>query len=192
MNLNNTKYVVLSVMGPHAGEDEAKIYQRKSLDIDKTGMTFWLMRSNQAKPDAVQQMCKAAKSESADIYCYFIDPSSRMGASPTKCAESADAYSHDNIVWSEFPSSLGPVTGRIDKGAYALVFNQIRLSKFNIDLWDYSNYFKQTNPIIFRQGGSTVCSVQKDSSAHPMKIQSNVRVVRAVARLTAPYAVWLK
>jgi len=190
MNLNNTKYVILSVMGPHAGEDEAKIYQRKILDIDNTGMTFWLVRSNQAKPDAVQQMCKVAKSESSDIYCYLIDPSSR--ASPTKYAESAKAYSQDKITWRDFPSSLGPVTGRIDKGAYALVFSEIKLSNFNIDLWNYSNYFKQIEPIIFRQGGSTVCSIQKDSRAHPKKMQSNLRVVRAVARLTEPYEVWLK
>lgn len=48
------KHIVLSVMGPHAGEDEGAIFARKIADIKAVFRTFWLYLSPLARPDHVQ------------------------------------------------------------------------------------------------------------------------------------------
>ena len=51
MNLLNeakkADYVFISVMGPHAQESEKEIFDRKAVDIDKSGESFWVSRINQ-------------------------------------------------------------------------------------------------------------------------------------------------
>jgi hypothetical protein len=36
---------IVSVMGDHAGEDSDAIFNRKKADIERLGVTYWLMRS---------------------------------------------------------------------------------------------------------------------------------------------------
>jgi hypothetical protein len=192
MSSESARFLIFSVIGPHAGEDQEAIFNRKARDIDRTGTTFWLIRSYEAKPNIVQRLCWTARQESSNSYCYFIEPSSRMGASPTKCAYAATCYSQDSINWTSLPRGLTPVTGRIDNGAYALVFNQIDLCNSIIDLWDYANFVDPSDPIRLRQGASTICAVKEDTSTHPKRMRKNKRVVTAVAKLAEPFAVWLR
>jgi hypothetical protein len=53
----DSKYLIISVIGPHAHETENTIFKRKIEDINKVGKTFWLTKSHQSKPDMVQQFC---------------------------------------------------------------------------------------------------------------------------------------
>lgn len=176
-------------MGPHAGESEDDIFKRKIEDIDRTGLTFWLIRSYQAKPNMVQAMCKEAKN---DVYAIFVEASSIGGAKPTKTAESAKGYSEDRIAWKNMPEGLGPVTGRISSNAFALLFNQLQLTDGEIDLWDYADFFSQDEPLKIYQGASTMCAVKKDMSSHANRIKSNHRRIVAVGKLCEPFCVWLK
>ena len=57
LQASNEKYIVISVMGPHAGESEDEIFQRKIGDISKIGLSLWLIKSHQAKPNMVQDIC---------------------------------------------------------------------------------------------------------------------------------------
>ena len=70
-------YCVISVMGAHANEGSETIFGRKMQDIDKTGTTYWLMRSPKARPPEVQDICKTTTS-----YVIFIEPASRGGGAP--------------------------------------------------------------------------------------------------------------
>ena len=63
LQTSKEKFIVISIMGPHAGESEDEIFQRKIDDISKIGLTFWLIRSHQAKPNMVQEICQSAKKE---------------------------------------------------------------------------------------------------------------------------------
>lgn len=193
LQATNGKYIVISVMGPHAGESEDEIFQRKIGDIKKIGHTFWLIKSFQAKPNMVQQICQIAKKENIEVYCDFIEASSREGATPTKEASSAESFSADGKRWEDFPKGLSPVTGKIDRNAYALVFNQLELVRAKrIDLWDYANYFEQDYPVRIFQGGSTLCGVKKDMKTHKNRINAHIRKVVALGKLCAPFCVWLK
>jgi len=191
-NILNEKYIVISVMGPHAGESEDKIFKRKIEDINRIGKTFWLIKSYQAKPDMVQRICENAKTENKNVFCVFINASSVGGATPTKIASSAKSYSKDRITWNNLPMKLSPVTGKIDRNTYALILNYLDLLNDKIDLWYYAHFFNQEQPLKILQGGSTLCAIKKDMSNYNNKIKSRYREIIAIGKLCEPFCVWLR
>jgi hypothetical protein len=192
VNVLDIKYVVISVMGPHAGESENEIFNRKIQDIHNIGLTFWLMKSHRAKPELVQELCLKANAENTGSYCVFIEASSKRGAVPTKSVSSAESYSKDNLTWVALPQGLSPVTGKIDKNAYALVFNRLELVNESIDLWSYADFFNQNNPLKIIQGASTICAIKKDVANDIEKIKSRYRRVVAIGKLCEPFCVYLR
>ena len=188
-----SEYAVLSVMGPHAGEDATAIFGRKIADVQKVGKTFWLIHSYKARPDMVQRICAIASREGTSVPCYFLAPSSQGGASPTLHCVSANEYSTDNINWHALPLGLSPVTGQIKRTACALVFGELHVDATStLDLWQYSDGLDQGQPIMIRQGASTICAFQKDMTHHAARMKSHIRRVVAVGVLAKPYAVWLQ
>lgn len=187
-----SKYAVFSVMGSHAGESESEIFTRKIQDVGLVGITFWLIKSHKAKPEMVQNLCKAARTDNANTYCVFIEASSSKGAIPTKTAEHATNYSADSCTWKPLPIGLTPVTGKIDKAAFALVFDKLEMTDGTADLWRYADFFNQSNPLRIAQGASTICAIEKEMRSHPDKIKSPVRRVIALGRLCEPYCVYLQ
>ncbi|MFA6132806.1 MAG: hypothetical protein WC869_02175 [Phycisphaerae bacterium] len=186
-------FAVLSVMGPHAGEDAGTIFKRKIDDTRRVGKTFWLVRSYKAKPLMVQNICREAGGKAMRVHCLFIEPSSKGGAIPTKSSSAACEYSADRLKWLSLPRSLGPVTGLMNAGACALVFDKLVLQKHTtVDLWEFADFDDPCTPVVIRQGASTICAVRKDMSSHPDRMKGNVRRLIAVGRLAEPYAVWLK
>jgi hypothetical protein len=63
---------VISVMGPHAGEDADVIFGRKIDDCASVGRTFWVAKSPKARPAQVRAVCAPGWG-----YVIFVDPSSR-------------------------------------------------------------------------------------------------------------------
>jgi len=192
VNIPDIKYVIISVMGQHAGESENEIFNRKIQDIYDVGFTFWLMKSHKAKPNMVQELCLKADAENSKSYCIFIEPSSRGGATPTKSSSSATKYSKDNLTWDFLPQKLSPVTGKMDNNSYALVFDQLERVNGVIDLWSYADFFNQNNPLKIIRGASTICAIKKDMSNHTGKIKSRCRGVIAVGKLCEPFCVYLR
>ena len=196
VQIDSIKYLVISVMDPHAGESEDVIFSRKIMDIENVGITFWLVRSHKATPDKVQELCKKAKSETADCYFVVVEPSSNRGASPTKTASAAKVYSKDGKNWLPLPKGLTPVTGYISpygKGAYGIILDNLELvDDAVIDLWDYADFFDQDKPITIKIGESTICAIKKDMSKHSGKIKTHLRRVIAIGKLHDPYCVYLR
>jgi hypothetical protein len=187
------EYNVVSVMGPHAGEDSDAIFARKIADIRNAGRTFWVIRSHKAKPDMIQTIGSAIRGNSGEPLCAFLAPSAPGGAVPTKTSSAATEYSADRSEWQSLPAGITPVTGQITQSACALVFDQIVLCESSmLDLWQYADFFNPDQPVKIRQGASTVGVVCKDTFAHPDRMKSHIRQVIAVGRLTEPFAVWLK
>lgn len=187
------KYAIISIIGPHAGETNAEIFQRKIEDISRVGNTFWLIRSFCAKPDMIHDICRQAMKEENRLYCYFIEPSSFGGATPTKTCYPAQMFSADKTRWFLLPKGLTPVTGKIDRNAYALVFDDLRLSSGTLDLWSYVNYFDPSLPLKIKQGGSTICAIKRpDHQPVNEGMKSRFRNIIAIGRLCDPFGVWLK
>ena len=123
---------VLSVMGSHAGEQAVAIFGRKIADCGAVGRTFWVARSPVAQPPQVQELCVAG-----GAYVVFVEPSSVGGARPTVAAECAREYSPDRVCWLPLPSGLGPVSGKMDRGATALVLGDLSVDVGGVvDLWE--------------------------------------------------------
>jgi len=192
--MQNSRYAIISVIGPHAGEDENEIFKRKMSDIEVVGRTFWLIKSHKAKPNMVQAVCKQAQKEDHNVPCIFIQPFSLSGSTPTKISDSAKKFSTDNLMWSVLPSGLSPVTGKIKGSAYALIFNRLQLKQGVLDLWAYADFLDPSKPLKIMQGGSTICALKMDTSSFPdaKKIKSRFRGIVAVGNMQEPYAVWLK
>ena len=189
---SHDEYVIISVMGSHAGESENEIFSRKIQDTRKVGKTFWLTRSRQTKPLMVQSICKEADRKGSKVSTIFIEASSIGGALPTSSAHATTHYSADRKKWENLPIELTPVTGKIDSGAYALIFDKLELSQGTINLWKYADFFDQNSPIKISQGASTLCAVKKDMSSKSDKIKSRYRRIVAIGTLCPPYGVWLK
>jgi hypothetical protein len=86
------QFVFLSVIGPHAGESENEIFERKMKDIETVGVTYWLTRSHGAKPGMVQDICREALIHQNEVNCFFIEPSKRGGAVPTSALIKATSF----------------------------------------------------------------------------------------------------
>lgn len=184
------KYVLLTVIGSHAGESEAEIFDRKKREIIDTGKSFWLIKSFKAKTEDIQKFCKCALNESEDVFCIFMEASRKGGSQPTKTSSVASQFSSDNIHWSDIPKGI-KVTGKIDKKTTALVLESLEMNnedEAKIDLWNYSDFLDELKPIRFTQGASSICAIKKYNKG----MRSRYRKIVAFGKLTKPFAVWLK
>lgn len=175
-------------MGDHAGEGVDAIFDRKTADIDRTGKTFWLMKSPKARPAQVQEICGAIPA-----YMIFVEPATKGGARPTTTADEAMEYSADGKSWHRLPEGITPVTGKLDTRAAALVFDIMTTDvSGKLDLWAYADFSDAQKPLKFILGCSTICAVRKDTTLHSARMKSRYRKIVAVARLAEPYCVWLR
>ena len=186
------RFVIISVVGPHAGESIRKIFARKTEEIQNTGLTFWLYKSYNANPQDVQQLCKEALEESFTPLCLFIEASSKGGAQATKNVDTATKFSQDGREWQKIPQGV-LVTGSV-KNSFALVFDQLRVveKRAFLDLWNYSKFDSPGSAVQIRRGGSTLCCEKTPSKRDTKKMASNTRRILAVGRLAPPFGVWLK
>jgi hypothetical protein len=185
----SASHCIISVMGDHAGEDVATIFNRKIADVRKVKQTLWLIKSPKATPALVQKLCQHKHS-----YVLFIEPSAHGCAHPTKTAERAIEFSKDGSVWSKLPVGIGPVTGKLDTRAYALVIDALETVHKNVkmDIWCYADFVQPDKPVKMILGCSTICAIKKDMKAHPDKMKSRYRGIIAIARLAEPYCVWVR
>ena len=68
---------------------------------------------------------KQAHTEGEDVYCLFINASTKNGARRTLHDSQASCVSADGIEWRKLDEGL-KVTGKIDKAATVLVFDRLR------------------------------------------------------------------
>lgn len=187
-NRMSSKYLILSVIGSHAGEGIKEIFDRKQEEIDKTGKSFWLVQSYKARPEQVQYICKKADELGQPIYCAFINPAQAGGANPTIDSNPANYFSLDSKEWTDIPVGI-KTTGKVNRNSTALVFDRLDISgaDVEVDLWDYSE-FGTNDPVKLILGASTICCEKKPSEG----LKSRFRKIVGIGRLVPPYGVWLK
>lgn len=172
--------LIMSVMGPHAGESEAEIFKRKQEDIKACGLTYWLCRSPGTKPDKAQAFLSSAPS-----FVLFLSPMRARGARPTTVCDRATCVSNDGKSWYEISNKIGPVTGKLTKGAYVFALSEISLCDKMIEMDSFCD--EDDSPIWFGLGYSTALA-QKTS----MEYKAKQRHVVAVAQTLAPHSLWVR
>lgn len=180
-----TERIILSVVGPHAGESETAIFTRKRADLISCGATYWLCRSPAARPDRVKAFLSTSSS-----FVIFLAPAHPSGARPTTSNECVSEISPDGAYWFKPPSSLSPITGNLSKGAYALALSEISLCDGDVDLWSF--LLPNEAPVKFKLGASTVLAMKGDAAENPVRMKSRVRRAVAVARTLPPHSVWVR
>jgi hypothetical protein len=184
----DAKYLIISVMGPYAGEREQAIFKRKIGEIEENGFTFWHHQSNKANPKNVQRLGTNAKSENELIYFILIKTGSRTSGQDTKKSNQATKFStRKKGPYKPIPSTIYVETGF---RRYALVIRDLRLASGELNLWDYSDYFTK-GPVLSGRGASTLCTIKKSSRDSEKKMKSNIREIVAIAEVIEPYSVWL-
>lgn len=152
---------IISVMGDHAGEGVDEIFERKIVDIERTGRTFWLMKSPKARPAQVHKICRPTPA-----YTIFVEPATKGGARPTTRDDAAREYSGDGNMWHRLPECISPVTGKLDSGAAALIFDMMTtVVRGTIDLCGYGDFSVPQKSLKFILGCSTACAIQKDMTS---------------------------
>ncbi len=191
-SFSKQKYVVISVIGPHADESEEEILERKRKEIKEIGNSFWLHKSYNAKPDIVQNLCKEALKERNAPICIFIQASSKKGAQATKQGDRMREFSVDRKQWKRIPAGI-LVTGS-PKNAFIMIFNKLDLIKEKkcLDLWNYSLFGFPGKAIKIALGASTICCLKESSKDDPNKMKSNLRKVVAIGKLAYPFAAWVR
>jgi len=179
---------LITVVGEHAGEPVDRIVPRKQADIASLGVTFWVIKSRQARPAAVTQMCQGCVG-----YVFFIVPSVPGGAKATKVSDEACEYSPNQSDWQRFPTGLGAVTGNLGSDAHALVLDSLVMGgDATLDLLEYGDFEAEGQPVRLARGCSSVCAYRANMHAHPGKMKSRYRRIIAVGRLASPYSVWVR
>lgn len=178
--------IIGSLIGCHAGETVGEIFNRKTLDIERYGKTFWLVNSTKISPFEIQKNL----SNNSDItYCYFLFTGIlKNNTKPTKVKEEVKFFSIDNKNWNNLPQKISPVTGKINKKTSVFVFDKIEFINEFIDLWNYVD--NTNNPINIKIWCSTFYGNYSEELKVGMK--SRTRKVIARARLCKPYCVFVK
>ena len=102
-------------------------------------------------------------------------------------------YSQDSKVWQPLPEGLSPVTGRLDRNSFALVFDKIELcNSEQLDLWNYSDFSDMNSSVKFIIGSSTICASRSNTKSQQQRMKSRYREIIAVARLAEPYGVYIR
>jgi hypothetical protein len=192
--LKQKKVVVLSILGPHAGEQPDEFMERKIKDVSKVGHTFWYARSYKCKPHIAQQFGNI----DPELYVLFLGSERNIIAGePTKSCEAARACNADRnnpAKWETLHKHLSPVTGRMDTGAHGLKLDQLQLVKGVViaDMLDFAEPIEgEYRPVKTGQGHSTVPAYIKSMHKHP-GAKPKRRRVYAIGRLTAPFGVWFR
>jgi hypothetical protein len=186
------KYVVISEIGPHAGESEEEILNRKGKEIKDIGKSFWLHKSYSAKPNIVQNLCENALKERNIPVCIFIQASSKNGARPTKKDDKMKEFSLDQKYWEKIPLGI-KVTG-LSKNAFIMIFKKLNIIKKEqyLNLWDYSLFESSGKAVRMGRGASTVCCVKESSNDDPNKMKSNPRKIVAIGEFFYPFTAWVR
>jgi hypothetical protein len=198
-----TKYVVLSKGGPHAREDEMTMFRRKQGEIhnSKQQWSFWYYRSWPAKPDrpwtatpkAMQEFCRKALVTQGGVYCVFYGGG---GPPPATNDEATHFFRNDPRLAGRpepIPKGITP-TGKMDRGAYAMVFAElvdVHDQRRSLSLWDYSHYAHPGKAVRNGQGNSTHLCEKIPSDSDTRRVKAYRRKVVGIGRLTEPFAVWL-
>jgi len=183
-------YILLTIIGSHAGESITDIFERKKDEVRVGGNSFWLIKSNKARTEHIQKLCACALNEGEDVFCLFIEPSIKGGAKPTTMNTQAYKFSYNEKDWENIPDGI-KVTGKISKNTTALVLENLEITLdegTEIDLWKYSDYLDQSSPIKFSLGSSTICATK----IYNVGMKSRYRKIVAFGKLKKPFAVWLK
>lgn len=180
--------ILFMKVGTHAQEPLDEIIERKTKEIDDTGYALWGYGGNTCHPTTmVQPFARAFTAKGAPIHLCMEEMVSNHFAEQLSAAE----CSADGLEWTPIPSTIDVRGSR-----YALVIEKLHEDRFLLPL---ESTRVPVGPSSGRVGSRYVKGkVDKaclEVMAQPERVneaERNERMIRFVAELRAPYAVFLR
>ena len=178
---NSFERVVFSIVGKHAGEDIADIFKRKQGDIAAVGKTFWMVSIDREVAQKINELIAEGETQ-----VLFLESSGK--ARPAVAEDKAAGYIGIDGLKNNFPQELSPVTGNINRSAYAFMLSDITIcppESCKIDTWFFADQFLQeeNSSVRFTLGYSTVPCKKLQAPLDGMK--SRERKVVGIAKISA-------
>ena len=179
--------IVFMKAGFHGNETLEKIVDRKRVEIDKTGYTFWGYGGGSCNPkNQVQPFAEKSSKESNPIYLCMSETKSKHRPAVTK---ENNYYSIDGQSFCRIPETI-----RVPDTNYALVIKSLNSDEFYLPLDKTKvaigpNEGKQGHEYIKGQSDKACLTLSGDiDTSSP---NSGEKII-LVAELCPPYAVFLK
>lgn len=175
---------IISVIGPHAGEDLETIFKRKINDIKQYHYTYWICKSRVISPEIISAFQEF--NNQSELFMIFIKTAKNSLGKDTNKDDRAQ-YVKENDKWVPLDQRLSPLTGKMPTNGFK--FGEINLVQGKwIDLNEYVEWeHDKTNnekQIQIMMGKSTLC-IRKSNKKQKMK--NSVREIVGYARLIPPY-----
>ena len=180
--------ILFMKVGTHAQETLADIIERKSREIDDAGFAMWGYGGNTCHPRTmVQPFAEAKAAEGEPIILCMEAMVSKHFAEPVR----ATSFSPDGLTWQEIPSSINVLGSR-----FALMIDQLREEEHVLPL-------TQTRVAVGNNQGrlgsryiqghvDKACLDVLDEPELVNEEDQKIRQISLVARVIAPYAVFLR
>lgn len=185
---NDSGAAIISIIGPHAGEELRAITERKRLDISRVGWTLWAFRSRQCSPDFISRLAP----DRSGVPVFFVSAASPGGAKDTVSADPAREFSANGSTWARLPVGLGPVTARLPASAFVLQALEDAQPGTIVDMGEWQDAWTPGEPPLVQRGASTVCVRAGRTSGHRRAMKSPRRGLLAVGYLEKRGAVWIR
>jgi hypothetical protein len=173
-------------VGTHAQETLSDIIARKTKEIAQAGRAMWGYSGNTCHPRSmVQPFAEEQAAKGGTIYLCMQQMESKHFAEPLR----AKQFSEDGITWADIPRAINVLGSR-----YALVVDKLEATEIELPL-DHTRV--AIGPSQGRSGsryiqGRVDKACLEVTSAAQEPGPPNMIKIGLVARLVAPYAVFLR
>ncbi len=180
--------VIFMKVGLHAQETIEDIIERKQREFDEAGVIYWGYGGNACFPNTmVQPFVKDLEEKGNEVLIIMHKMDSKHEAPP----EIAKEYSEDGLEWHPVPAGV-----EVRGSRFALVLDELRVDEYEIDLRDFQvgvGKSRGANAADYIKGQSDKgCLVYQPSGQPRPREEMIIKEIGLVARVKAPYAVFLK
>ncbi len=180
--------VIFMKVGLHASETLEDIIRRKQREYEEAGSIFWGYGGSSCHPRTmVQPFGKSMEDKGKQLLIIMNEMNSKHTAPPV----AASQYSDDGVDWHEVPAGV-----EVRGSRFALVLDELKLDEFEIDLHEFEvglgqSRGKKASEYVKGQNDKG-CLVYREAHIPPPPEERVVKKIGLVARVKAPYAVFLK
>ncbi|OYD88507.1 hypothetical protein CDG77_23305 [Nostoc sp. 'Peltigera membranacea cyanobiont' 213] len=180
--------LIFMKVGLHAQESIEDIIKRKQNEFEEAGAIFWGYGGNTCHPlSMVQPFAREIEKSGNEVLIVMQKMNSKHAASP----EIAKQYSDDGVNWQPIPKGI-----EVRGSRYALVLDQLQMEEFDLDI---SELEVGVGPNRGRKGDKYLlgradkgCFFYTPHHAPVTPEEQSIKRIGIVARVKAPYAVFLK
>lgn len=187
-SLHNGQGVIFMKVGLHASETLEDIIQRKQREYDQAGSIFWGYGGSACHPRTmVQPFAKNIEESGRHLLIIMNEMDSKHDAPPVVAKE----YSEDGVDWIDVPQGI-----EVKGSRFALVLDELRVDEFEVDLREFEvghGPSRGKNASQYLKGQSDKGCLIYHPADIPLEPEEKlVKPIRLVARVKAPYAVFIR